>query len=100
MFIIFSVRSKLLTNLKNYNDAHRAFNAAVQLEGKNGELWLKKGLVEYQLELFQEAEKSFSRTGKLNKNNDEIPILISRCLHKRGDLKKAMKIVHVEDTIQ
>ncbi|MCK4847702.1 MAG: tetratricopeptide repeat protein, partial [Candidatus Heimdallarchaeota archaeon] len=30
---------------------------------------------------------------KLNKNNDEIPILISRCLHKRGDLKKAMKIL-------
>jgi len=79
--IIWANYGVALTNLKNYNVALSAFIAAVQLEGKSGELWLKKGLVEYQLELFHDAEKSFKRAGKLDKNNDEIPILMSRCSH-------------------
>ncbi|UCE12462.1 MAG: tetratricopeptide repeat protein [Candidatus Heimdallarchaeota archaeon] len=83
-----------LVNLKLFTEAQKAFSQAVSLDRKNSELWVKKGLTEHQLENFNDAQKSFEKAMRFDKKDDpEIPILLSRTLRKKDDLKKAVKIL-------
>ncbi|CAF3522060.1 unnamed protein product [Rotaria socialis] len=95
---ILASRAQCSLKLKNYADAVKDSNDAIQLDTTNIKAYIRKGISLYSQDLKEEALQTFSSGLELDSANEQLKIWQQKCDKALADKKSVLTTVSVEKT--